>query len=53
MLSDEIPQLTQLTEDELSEMDKETLKAEIAILEGKFFFSHDLSHDRKHSKCQS
>jgi hypothetical protein len=36
MLGDEVPQLTELSEDELSDLDKETLKAEIAILEGYF-----------------
>lgn len=35
MLGDENQELVSYSEDELAEMDKETLKAEIAILEGK------------------
>jgi hypothetical protein len=34
MLGDQVPQLTQLSEDELADLDKEALKAEIAMLEG-------------------
>lgn len=34
MLGDELQDLVDYSEDELAEMDKETLKAEIAILEG-------------------
>jgi hypothetical protein len=35
MLGDELQELKEHTDDELAEMDKETLKAEIAILEGR------------------
>lgn len=34
MLGDELQNLVDYSDDELAEMDKETLKAEIAILEG-------------------
>jgi hypothetical protein len=34
MLGDEMQELVNYSEDELAGMDKETLKAEIAILEG-------------------
>ena len=34
MLGDELQQLVDYSEDELAEMDKDTLKADIAILEG-------------------
>jgi hypothetical protein len=34
MLGDGLQELVEYSEDELSAMDKETLKAEIAILEG-------------------
>jgi hypothetical protein len=36
MLGDELQDLVDYSDDELAEMDKETLKAEIAILEGTY-----------------
>jgi hypothetical protein len=37
MLGNDFQQLIDYSEDELAEMDKETLKAEIAMLEGLFW----------------
>ena len=51
MLGDELQDLMDYSDDELAEMDKETLKAEIAILEGTHM--ETLTDGRKHSKCQS
>jgi len=50
MLGDEAQELVDYSEDELTEMDKETLKAEIAILEGTLYFT--ATHGRKTAECQ-
>jgi len=49
MLGDELQDLIEYSDHELGEMDKDKLKAEIAILEGLSGF--DGVDDRKHAKC--
>lgn len=51
MLGDELRDLVQYSDDELAEMDKDTLKAEIALLEGGS--KKTVTECRKHSKHQS
>jgi hypothetical protein len=50
MLGDELQELKEHTDDELAEMDKDTLKAEIAILEGRSLL--DGIDSRKHAERQ-
>jgi structural maintenance of chromosome 4 len=50
LLGDEAQELTDFSEDELAEMDKEKLKAEIAILEG--LISEFMAYIRKSAECQ-
>ena len=52
MLEDEAQELVDYSEDELADMDKERLKAEIAILEGSLLWASVSDQGRKDPKRQ-